>query len=469
MHFIDLGIIVLFLLGLIGFGIIQGKKNLNLEDYFLGSRNLPWWTVMFSIVATETSVLTFISIPGLAYTKDWFFLQLALGYIFGRVLVSIFLLPVYFNNGVISIYEVIGKRFGITLQKFSSFIFLVTRVLADGIRFLATAVIVQVISGWSIPLSVLIVGVVTIIYSLSGGIRAIIFIDSFQFILYLAGGLLSIGYILYVSEQSFFEYIAPAIAEGKTSIFHWEGTIFTNPWMVISAVFGGIFLSFSSHGIDYMMVQRTLSCRTLGEAKKAMLGSGIVVFIQFTVFLIVGTFLYQFYNGMPIDKDREFVTFIVNDLPIGIKGILLAGVLSAAMSTLSSSINALASSTIIDWFKKNNNLVLSRIISLFWAIVLISIALIFDEGDSAIVIIGLQIASFTYGALLGLFILAKIKKDFKPASIAEGLIVSIGFILLLGQSGLAWTYYIACGVFINIVTVYIVEEITELFKKKKNF
>ena len=117
----------------------------------------------------------------------------------------------------------------------------------------------------------------------------------------------------------------------------------------------------------------------------------------------------------------------------------------------------------------NNNLFLSRIISLFWAIVLISIALVFDEGDSAIVIIGLQIASFTYGALLGLFILAKINKDFKPASIAEGLIVSIGFILLLAQSGLAWTYYIACGVIINVVTVYIVEEFTILFKVKKNF
>ena len=148
---------------------------------------------MFSIVATETSVLTFISIPGIAYTKDWFFLQLAFGYIIGRVFVSIFMLPVYFENGVISIYEVIGQRFGTTIQRFSSLLFLVTRVLADGIRFLATAVIVQVITGWSIPLSVLIVGVVTIVYSLSGGIRTIILIDSFQFILYLFGGLLSIG------------------------------------------------------------------------------------------------------------------------------------------------------------------------------------------------------------------------------------------------------------------------------------
>ena len=151
MHLIDLSIIIVFLVGLISFGIIQGRKNSSIEDYFLGGRDLPWWTAMFSIVATETSVLTFISIPGLAYTKDWFFLQLAFGYIIGRIFVSIFMLPVYFKDGVISIYEVIGQRFGVMMQRFSSFIFLVTRVLADGIRFLATAVIVQVITGWSIP------------------------------------------------------------------------------------------------------------------------------------------------------------------------------------------------------------------------------------------------------------------------------------------------------------------------------
>ena len=304
MHLIDLSIIVVFLLGLISFGVVQGRKNSSMEDYFLGGRNLPWWTAMFSIVATETSVLTFISIPGLAYGKDWFFLQLAFGYILGRVLVSIFLLPIYFKDGVISIYQVIGQRFGATIQRFSSFIFLVTRVLADGIRFLATAVIVQVITGWSIPVSVLVVGVVTIIYSLSGGIRTIILIDSFQFVLYLVGGLLSIGYILYISDQSFFAYLSPAITKGKLDIFKWDAAFLTNPWSAVSAIFGGMLLSFSSHGIDYMMVQRALSCRSLNDAKKAMLGSGVVVFFQFTVFLLVGTFLYLHYNVL-VEKYSE--------------------------------------------------------------------------------------------------------------------------------------------------------------------
>ena len=457
MHLIDLSIIIVFLVGLISFGIIQGRKNSSIEDYFLGGRDLSWLTAMFSIVATETSVLTFISIPGLAYTKDWFFLQLAFGYIIGRIFVSIFMLPVYFKDGVISIYEVIGQRFGVMMQRFSSFIFLVTRVLADGIRFLATAVIVQVITGWSIPVSVMIVGFVTIIYSLSGGIKTIILIDSFQFVLYIVGGLLSIGYILYLSDQSFFEYLAPAIEQGKLNVFNFDSNIFTNPWSAFSAIFGGILLSFSSHGIDYMMVQRSLSCRSLGDAKKAMLGSGIVVFIQFTVFLLVGTFLYLYYNGIEIQKDREFATYIVNVLPVGIKGILLAGVLSAAMSTLSSSINSLASSTLIDWFKKSDNLRLSKLFSFIWAIVLIGIALIFDEGDKAIVIVGLQIASFTYGALLGLFILSRMDRDFHPVSLIEGLIMSIGFTLLLKQTGLAWTFFIASGVIINIVTVFAVD------------
>ena len=151
LHWIDISIIILFISGLIGFGWFQSRLNSSTQDYFLGGKNLPWIVAMFSIVATETSVLTFISIPGIAYRGDWLFLQLAFGYILGRVLVSMFLLPQYFNSDVTSIYEVLGNKFGTEIQKVASGIFLITRILADGIRFLATAVIVQVITGWTLP------------------------------------------------------------------------------------------------------------------------------------------------------------------------------------------------------------------------------------------------------------------------------------------------------------------------------
>ena len=185
---------------------------------------------MFSIVATETSVLTFISIPGIAYRGNWFFLQLALGYILGRVLVSIFFLPKYFSSGITSIYEILGERFNKDIQKIASGIFLLTRILADGIRFLATAVIVQVVTGWSLPVSVIVIGVVTLIYSALGGIRTIVWVDSFQFVLYLAGGLITILYILLQSDNSAANILTGLSEAGKTKIFNFSGELLKDPY-----------------------------------------------------------------------------------------------------------------------------------------------------------------------------------------------------------------------------------------------
>ena len=412
---------------------------------------------MLSIVATETSVLTFISIPGIAYRGNWFFLQLAIGYILGRLLVSIFFLPKYFTSGITSIYEIIGEKYGALIQKVASGIFLLTRVLADGIRFLATAVIVQVVTGWSLPFSVLIIGIVTVIYTSLGGIRTIVWIDSMQFLLYLAGGLISILFILSNSEDSFSTILDTLSNQGKLNIFNLSGNIFEDPYFFISAIIGGMFLSFSSHGVDYMMVQRVLTTKDLSSGRKAMIGSGIFVLVQFTIFLFAGSLIHLFLGGVELEKDREFSTFIVQYLPVGLRGLLLAGILSAAMSTLSSSINSLASSTIIDWFGGKSNLRFSRLVSLFWAFVLIGIALVFDESDSAIVIIGLQIASFTYGGLLGLFLLTKFRKKFHAISLVSGLLSSLLIVFYLKYIGLAWTWFIMVSAFINVLVCNIVD------------
>jgi len=459
MHNIDLIIIVIFLAGSASFGIWQGRKNKSSSDYFTAGRSLPWFIAMLSIVATETSVLTFISVPGLAYRGDWQFLQLALGYIAGRILVSVFLLPIYFKTGITSIYEVLGYRFGPKIQKLASGTFMITRVLADGIRFLAVAIIVQLITGWSLSNSILIIGIITLIYTYSGGIRSIVWIDSFQFILYLSGGIISIVFVLSNTDVSTINIIKDLADQNKFQIFNLNWQIFTNPFAFISAFIGGTLLSFASHGADYMMVQRVLSTKNLSSARKAMVGSGIFVFIQFCVFLFAGSLIFYYFGGMEMENDREFPTFIAQYLPIGLKGLLLAGVLSSAMSTLSSSINSLASSTVNDWVKKTKSLKLSRLVSLIWAVVLIGIALIFDEGDEAIVIMGLQIASFTYGGLLSLFILSKMKREFSPLSIAIGLVFSILTVLVLKYFGLAWTWYIAFAVIVNISITYILDNI----------
>jgi len=456
MHWIDLTIIFIFLAGFSLYGIWQSRFNKSSEDYFLGGRNLPWPVAMLSIVATETSVLTFISIPGLAYRGDWFFLQLAIGYILGRILVSLILLPQYFNSGVTSIYEIIGQKFGPDLQKVASGIFLITRILADGVRFLATAVVVQVITGWTLPMAVIMIGVVTLIYTLYGGIRTVVWLDSIQFILYLFGGFASIIIVLNLLDQSLFEAISTLLGEGKLSVFNWQGDLIKEPYYFITAIVGGVLLSFSSHGVDYMMVQRVLGTKNLSAARKAMVGSGIFVFLQFTVFLMAGSLIYLLMGGVEIERDREFTSFIVNYLPIGLKGVLLAGVLSAAMSTLSSSINSLASSTVTDWLGGGQTIKKSQWVSLIWGVILIAIALLFDESDSAIVIVGLQIASFTYGGLLGLFLLSRMKRSFRSESLIVGLVASFGIVFYLNQIGIAWTWFIGVAVVVNFTVTHIV-------------
>ena len=298
MHWIDLTIIILFLGGFSAYGLWQSQYNQSTSDYFLGGRNLPWPISMLSIVATETSVLTFISIPGLAYRDDWFFLQLAIGYIIGRILVSVFLLPQYFKSGVTSIYEVIGHKFGPEIQKVASGIFLITRILADGVRFLATAVVVQVITGWPLASAVLIIGAVTLVYTLFGGIRTVVWVDSIQFILYLFGGVASTIIVLNQLDQSIFEVLPTLSDQGKLSIFNWSGSLIKDPYYFLSAIIGGALLSFSSHGVDHMMVQRVLGTKDLNAARKAMVGSGIFVFIQFGVFLLAGSLIYLLLGGI---------------------------------------------------------------------------------------------------------------------------------------------------------------------------
>jgi solute:Na+ symporter, SSS family len=466
MQIIDLAIIMLFLTGNTLFGLWHGKSNKSSRDYFVGTHTLPWIVSMLSIVASETSVLTFVSVPGLAFRGDWSFLQLAMGYIIGRILVSFVLLPMYFKHGVSSIYEIIGIRFGPGMQKLAALIFLVTRTLGDAIRFLAAGVIVQVVTGWSLPQSIMIIGVVTLVYTLSGGIKAVIWLESFQFGLYLLGGILSILFLIGNINMGIPEIVTSLANSGKLNIINPDPHILTNPLAFFSAFTGGILLSLSSHGVDYMMVQRVLGCKNLKSAQKAMIGSGFFVFFQFSVFLLVGSLISVFMHGAPMEKDREFAFFIVHYLPTGLKGLLIAGVLSAAMSTHSSAINALASSTVNDILGGKSSLGSSRLISLIWAVLLIIIALLFDAGDKAIVMVGLEIASFTYGGLLGLFLLSKSKRAFHPASLGIGLVASMSIVFLLKYLGLAWTWYITVSVLINLLVTTGID-ITIFNKKHK--
>ena len=455
----DILIIALFLCGTVLYGIWSGRYSKTTRAYFLAERNLPWYAVMLSVVATETSVLTFISVPGIAYRGNWFFLQLAFGYIIGRVAVSLLLLPLYYAKGITSIYQYIGQRFGALVQRVTSAIFLFTRILADGVRFFATALLVHTLLPLTIPQAVLLIGAVTLVYTLAGGIRSVVWMDTVQFILYLGCGLLSLWFIHDLIDGGLGAGLSQLAEAGKLEVANitLEG-IFSDktPYTIIAAILGGAFLSFASHGTDYMMVQRILSTRNIASARMALVGSGIFVTFQFALFMLVGALLSVVFQGETMRVDTEYPRFIAEYLPTGLKGVLLAGVLAAAMSTLSSSINSLASSTVNDWLRLTDDMRLSRLVSLGWGLVLMAMALavMFLPGDNPVVELGLQIASYTYGGLLGLFLLSRTKTRFHPAALISGLLGAAGAVLALKGLGIAWTWYILVATTVNIILAY---------------
>ncbi len=453
LHPFDYVVIILFITGTLAYGLWSSRSNDSTRSYFLADRSLPWWAVMFSIVATETSVLTFISVPGIAYRGEWFFLQLAFGYIIGRVAVSFWLLPLYYAKGITSIYQYIGSRFGEPVQRTSSAIFLVTRILADGVRFFATALMLATLMPISMTQAVLLIGGVTVIYTLAGGIRAVVWMDTFQFGLYLGAAAISLYFLNSFIDGGLSAGFATLADAGKLRLINLEPSqVFSwnSAYSLPAAVLGGAFLSFASHGTDYMMVQRVLSTRSLSDAKKALVGSGIFVLVQFGLFLLVGGFIWVLFSGQVMEVDTEFPMFIGTYLPAGVRGLLLAGVLAAAMSTLSSSINSLASSTVNDWLGGRDDMTLSRLVSFGWGAVLIVVALMFQSRENPVVELGLQIASYTYGGLLGLFLLGRTKIVFHTAALIAGLLSAAGVVLLLKSNGIAWTWYIVAATAMNM-------------------
>ena len=448
-------IIYYFFMGIILFSIYQKIKSDNTnQSYFLAGKNMHWVVAMISIVATETSVLTFIGIPAMSYaSKNWNFLQVVIGYIVGRTLVSYIFLPMYYKEGIISIYQVIGDKFGKTVQTTASITFLITRIFADGIRFLATASIISVITGFSIDIAILIIGIITIIYSSIGGLKAILWVDGFQFFIYLTCGLIAIFHIMnhelfdssQIYQNGFFDIIVTS-----SDIFSSEG--------LFMSILAGSFMSLGSHGIDYLMVQRVLSTKSISSARKAMIGSGIFVFIQFLVFLCVGTLMLSgTFEVSSNGTSNIFPMYIREYVPPGLRGLMLAGALSAAMSSLSSSINSLASSTIIDIFKSNPNIKKSIITSIIWGVVLILFCLIFDyDPDDSVVLLALKITSFTYGGLISLFLFVRFKFNFLKESIIFSYLTSIIILLVLAYNDVSWEYYIAISVLANFITTYVV-------------
>ena len=486
---LDYAIVVVYLVGMAIFGVLSGGKQHSTRDYFLGSKTIPWWAVCFAIVATETSTLTFISIPGLAYATNLHFLQVTVGYLLGRIAISYVLLPAYARGDLVTAYQLLAQRFGPTMRNLTSITFMFTRVLADSVRLFATAIPLAILlKGWQsftdvsnqdvYVVAIIVMASITLLYTYLGGVRAVIWTDVVQMFIYFAG---AVGTVLIIVNEL---PGAIQIPQEKFSLINlhfggsWReflGTAYTLP----ASLIGGAFLSMASHGTDQIIVQRLLTVGTLQGSKRALIGSGVVVIIQFAMFMAIGLLLYAFYNAATLEQlgllkaDEIFPKFIIERMPSGLSGIIIAGLLAAAMSTLSGSVNSLASALMNDiykpYFGKNNSqqrdLFLSRMFSLGWCAVLVVVAILFiSNTSSALVELALSIASVTYGGLLGAFLLGVLFKNVRQTDAIIGFLAGImTMAILFSLKSVAWTWYTFVGTAVTLV----VGNVSFLFSKTK--
>ncbi|MGB7266669.1 MAG: sodium:solute symporter [Terracidiphilus sp.] len=466
---LDLGVIAVYLAGVTLFGLHFRNGKQTLKGYFLADKSVPWWAISFSIVAAETSTLTVISVPGLAYDKDFSFLQLVFGYLIGRVVVSYLFIPHYFRGDLVTAYQLMERRFGQRLRTFTAGIFLLTRAGAEGVRVFAVAIVVRVAMGRLLGgmsdfnrdlAAIAVVTVLTLIYTFEGGLKAAIWTDVMQQSIYITGTLVGLFAIVHMVPGGWPTVLDVAGKAGKFRVFNFS----LNPtvrYTLWSGVIGGAFLTTASHGTDQLIVQRLLSARSEGQSKAALLLSGVAILFQFSLFLLIGAMLFVYYRIFPPASafnrsDTIFPEFIVNHMPHVVSGLLIAAILAAAMSNLSAALNSLSSTAIVDFYARlfpasseKRRLQLSRGAMVFWAVVLFALALLARHGGRVIEV-GLTIASVTYGALLGAFLLGVLTRTASERGAMVGMVCGLALNLYLWLfTGISFTWYVVLG---SIVT-----------------
>ena len=450
MRALDVAIIVLFLVGMPLLGVLIGGRQKSATDYFVSEKKISWWVVCVSVVSAETSTLTVLSVPVVAYLAPpsaggMTYLTLALGYIVGRIVVSFVLLPRYIAGDLVTAYAFLGKRYGDGMRATASVTFQFTRLLADGIRLFATAIPIKVVlasygvnaSYWVI---IAVLGIAMVFYTFVGGVRAVVWVDAIQMLWYVVGGVVVVVALLQAVPSGWF---GDAVDASKFQLFDFSSDPLTGGYPFLAAFFGGAMLAMASHGVDQLIVQRLMSTRDLRAARKALIASGFVVFLQFAFFLFIGVLMWAFYQAaVPADpvsqgglglanKDELFAHYIVTELPSGLSGFVIAGILAAA---LSSSLGALASATVTDVYERVSRRVLTdaerlrlgRIWTVVWAGLLIICAGLFATANTTtadpIVVQALGITGYTYGALLGAFLLGLL---FRRARQVDGLVAFV--------------------------------------------
>lgn len=475
MRWLDLAVIAAYLAGITWFGARFRSSQHSLRDYFLGGRTIPWWAIALSIVSAETSTLTVIGTPVLAFQGDFGFLQLVLGYLLARVVIATLFLPAYFRGEMFTAYELIRQRFGPRLRRIAAGTFLVLRALAEGVRVFAISIVVSVILGTGETVSadtwsIIAILCLTLFYTYEGGLAAVIWTDVAQMFLYVFGAILSLFLLLHQIPGGFAHVVDVAGPLGKLRVFDFRlappAIFFSRTYSFWAGIIGGCFLTTASHGTEQLLVQRLLAARSRTESQIALFSSWLVIFFQFSLFLVIGVCLFVLHRDRglppPAISDRLYPLFIWQNLPPGVAGLVMAAILAASMSNLSAALNSLASTTVLDIIRPlqmlraerqvnrtepsdASSLQLSRIATLAWGVILAFVALLARHWGSVLQA-GLSIASIVYGALLGVFLLGLLTKRVRENDAIVAMLCGLSMMFYVRfATPIAFTWYVLIG------------------------
>jgi len=463
---LDYTVIAGYLLAITQFGSYFARFQKTTRDYFLTGRSVPWWAICFTVVATETSTLTFISVPATAYSGDMTFLQLVLGYIIGRVIVSVIFIPAYFRGDLVTSYELLQRRFGERVKNVSAVIFLITRSLADGIRLFATALVISVVTQVPVTPAIIVIGATMIVYTVRGGSAAVIWTDVIQLFVYIAGALVVFWSLLNLIPGGWAEVVRIGAASGKFRVFDLSWSL-ARPYTLWAGIVGGIALTLSTHGTDQFLVQRLLSARSSREAARGLVLSGFVVFAQFVLFLVIGVMLFAYYQHVPMPRalargDELLPGFIVTALSHGTAGFIVAAIVAAALSP---SINAMAATTVNDFYAKYVRpdadeatlMRVSRTWTIVWGVVQIGVAIAAQRMERSVLDAGLSVLSWASGPVLGAFLLGTLAPAISERQAFAGMIAGlVAMTIVWGWSlPVAFTWYVFIGAVTTVAVAHI--------------
>jgi SSS family transporter len=471
MRFLDLATIAIYLIAITWFGARFRKSQRSLKDYFLGGQAAPWWAIALSIVSAETSTLTVIGTPPLSFGGNFQFLQLVLGYLLARIVISTLFLPHYFRGEMFTAYELMRRRFGERIRRLTAGTFLLLRALAEGVRVFAVSIIISIVLGTGEVASIAVIVCLTLFYTFEGGMTAVIWTDVVQMFLYVSGAILSFFVILHMIPGGWAHVQDLAGAAHKFQMFDfrfsWTPEFFSRNYSFWAGLIGGCFLTTASHGTEQLLVQRLLSARTERQSRAALFSSWGVIFFQFALFLFIGLLLFVYYSDahLPPPKPLEslYPGFIWTHMPVGVAGLLVAAILAAGMSNLSAALNALASTTVMDFYKpfaigrnpsqsETHFLGIARWATVAWAVILFLIGLVARHWGSVLEA-GLTIASILYGSLLGVFLLGLLTRFVQEKSAIVAMIAGLILMIAVKQwTHIAFTWYVLIGTAATFLT-----------------